>query len=160
VSVQAPVKNRQPDESATIAMLDGLPLWVRSVIAHPDALSDVVRYRALGTRLVLENMDDRKITGRVAHEMERFFEELPDAGFCLDVAHVRSIDPTMDPAHELLDQIASAHVCDTCISARSKAGGMCRSPRKTKDCSPRSWTAAETCLGSSKLGRLTGGRRK
>ena len=88
-------------------MLDGLPLWVRSVVAHPDTLSDVGRYRALGTRLVLENMDDRKITGRVADEMEKFFEELPDAGFCLDVAHVRSVDPTMDAAHELLDRFRS-----------------------------------------------------
>ena len=52
-------------------------------------------------------MDDRKFTGRVADEMESFFEELPDAGFCLDVAHVRSIDPTMDAAHELLDRFRS-----------------------------------------------------
>jgi hypothetical protein len=95
VSVHAPVKNREPDESGTIAMLDGLPLWVRSVVAHPDALADIVRYRALGTRLALENMDDRKTTGRVADELESFFEELPGAAFCLDVAHVRSIDPTM-----------------------------------------------------------------
>jgi hypothetical protein len=107
VSVHAPVKNREPNEAAVIRMLDGLPLWVRSVVAHPDALSDVDRYRALGTRLVLENMDDRKITGRVADEMERFFEELPDAGFCLDVAHVRSVDATMDAAHELLDRFRS-----------------------------------------------------
>jgi sugar phosphate isomerase/epimerase len=88
-------------------MLDGLPLWVRSVVAHPDALSDIVPYRALGTRLVLENMDDRKITGRVADEMESLFQKLPDAGFCLDVAHIRSIDPTMDAAHELLDRFRS-----------------------------------------------------
>jgi Xylose isomerase-like TIM barrel len=107
VSVHAPVKNREPDESATVAMLGALPLWVRSVIAHPDCLFDVGRYRALGTRLVLENMDDRKVTGRVAAEMESFFDELPDAGFCLDIAHGRSIDPTMDAAHTLLDRFRS-----------------------------------------------------
>jgi hypothetical protein len=39
--------------------------------------------------------------------MESFFDELPDAGFCLDVAHVRSIDPTMNAAHELLDRFRS-----------------------------------------------------
>jgi hypothetical protein len=104
VAVHAPAKNRAPDEAATIEMLAGLPLWVRSVVAHPDTLSDIRRYRALGTRLVLENMDDRKVTGRVADELEKFFDDLPDAGFCLDVAHVRDVDPTMDAAHELLDR--------------------------------------------------------
>ncbi len=107
VSVHAPVKNRELDEAATVTMLADLPLWVRSVVAHPDALSEVGRYRDLGTRLVLENMDDRKITGRVADELEKLFEELPAAGFCLDVAHVRSVDPTMDAAHELLDRFRS-----------------------------------------------------
>ena len=52
-------------------------------------------------------MDDRKITGSVADEMEKFFEELPDAGFCLDVAHARSVDPTMEAAHELLGRFRS-----------------------------------------------------
>ncbi len=55
----------------------------------------------------MENMDDRKTTGRVADEMEKFFEDLPDAGFCLDVAHVRSVDPTMEAAHELVDRFRS-----------------------------------------------------
>jgi sugar phosphate isomerase/epimerase len=104
VAVHAPAKSRAPDEAATIGMLAELPLWVRSIVAHPDTLSNVGRYRALGTRLVLENMDDRKFTGRVADEMEKFFEDLPHAGFCLDVAHVRAVDPTMDAAHELLDR--------------------------------------------------------
>ncbi len=35
----------------------------------------------LRTRLVLENIDDRKNTGRTADEIEAFFEKLPDAGF-------------------------------------------------------------------------------
>jgi sugar phosphate isomerase/epimerase len=107
VSVHAPVKHRELDDAATVTMLADLPLWVRSVVAHPDALSDVGRYRDLGTRLVLENMDDRKITGRVADELEKLFEELPAAGLCLDVAHVRSVDPTMGAAHELLDRFRS-----------------------------------------------------
>lgn len=107
LSVHAPVKAREPDESAAVTMLVELPLWVRSVVTHPDALSNLAPYRALGTRLVLENMDDRKITGRVGEELETFFEELPDAGFCLDVAHAHSIDPTMDAAHGMLDRFRS-----------------------------------------------------
>ena len=38
-------------------------------------------------------MDNRKSTGRVADELKPVFDELPEAGFCLDVAHVHSIDP-------------------------------------------------------------------
>src|SRR5450755_1341517 len=69
--------------------------------------SRIRTHGSLGTRLVLENMDDRKATGRTADEIEPFFEELPDAGFCLDVAHAWSIDPTMDVARELLDRFRS-----------------------------------------------------
>jgi sugar phosphate isomerase/epimerase len=39
--------------------------------------------------------------------MEPFFETLPKAGFCLDVAHAHSIDPSMDLAHALLDRFRS-----------------------------------------------------
>jgi sugar phosphate isomerase/epimerase len=52
-------------------------------------------------------MDDRKPTGRIADEREAFFAELPEAGFCLDVAHAWSIDPTMNVARELLDRFRS-----------------------------------------------------
>ena len=35
--------------------------------------------------------------------MAPLFDELPDAGFCLDVPHAWSVDPTMELAGELLD---------------------------------------------------------
>jgi hypothetical protein len=95
------------EEPALVEQLTELPLWVRSIVAHPDALTDVGTFRSLGTRLVLENMDDRKNTGRNAEELETFFEELPDAAFCLDIAHAWSIDTTMAVAHELLDRFRS-----------------------------------------------------
>lgn len=104
-SVHAPVKNL--DEATVIPQLSELPLWVRTIVTHPDAIAQLGPYRRLGTRLVLENMDDRKRTGRSADELEPFFEALPEAGFCLDVAHAWSIDPTMEVAHELLDRFRS-----------------------------------------------------
>ncbi len=107
VSVHAPVKHEGLEEPALVEQLTELPLWVRSIVAHPDALTDVGTFRSLGTRLVLENMDDRKNTGRNAEELETFFEELPDAAFCLDIAHAWSIDTTMAVAHELLDRFRS-----------------------------------------------------
>ena len=76
---------------------------MRSIVVHPDTEIDLDSCRALGIRLTLENMDFRKDSGRVAVELEPFFAALPDAGFCLDIAHAHSIDPSMNTAHELLD---------------------------------------------------------
>lgn len=107
VSVHAPVKHRVLDDEASARLLGELPLWVRSIVTHPDTLEDPAAYRGLGTRLVLENMDDRKGGGRTADELALVFEQLPDAGFCFDVAHACSIDPAMGAAGELLDRFRS-----------------------------------------------------
>lgn len=107
VSVHAPVKDRNLDEAARARLLSELPLWVRSIVTHPDALEELAPYRELGTRLVLENMDDRKRTGRTADELMVLFDHLPEAGFCFDVAHASSIDPAMEVAEELLNRFRS-----------------------------------------------------
>ena len=107
ISVHAPVKGRTLDDAQSARVLSELPAWVRSIVTHPDALADVAPYQELGPRLVLENMDDRKPTGRTADELDVAFDELPEAGFCLDIAHAASIDPTMDVAEELLDRFRS-----------------------------------------------------
>ncbi|MEO8966706.1 MAG: hypothetical protein ABI427_03995 [Solirubrobacteraceae bacterium] len=105
VSVHAPVKGI--DTIRGPSLLHELPPQVRSIVVHPDAKIDLVACRALGSRLTLENMDFRKDTGRVAAELEPFFAALPDAGFCLDIAHSHSIDLSMNAAHELLDRVGA-----------------------------------------------------
>jgi hypothetical protein len=104
LSVHAPTKGL---DAATVARLAEIPLWVRTIVSHPDVLHELAPYRRLGTRLVLENMDDRKVTGQTPGELEEFYDELPDAGFCLDIAHAHSLDPSMELAHELLDRFRS-----------------------------------------------------
>ena len=101
VSVHAPVK--RIDTLRGHSLLHELPPRVRTIVVHPDTEIDLDSCRALGIRLTLENMDFRKDSGRVAVELEPFFAALPDAGFCLDIAHAHSIDPSMNTAHELLD---------------------------------------------------------
>jgi hypothetical protein len=49
VSVHAPVKNRVLNDASSAQLLNGLPLWVRSIVTHPDALDDPAAYRELGT---------------------------------------------------------------------------------------------------------------
>jgi hypothetical protein len=105
VSVHAPVK--RIDAIRGHSLLHELPPRVCSIVVHPNAEIDLDSCRALGNRLTLENMDFRKDSGRVAAELEPFFAALPDASFCLDVAHAHSIDPSMNAATELLDRFGS-----------------------------------------------------
>ena len=65
----------------------------------------IAKYGA-SSALVLENMDARKTTGRTVAELAPFFAVLPEAGFCLDVAHVLSIDATLETGERLLDAFA------------------------------------------------------
>jgi hypothetical protein len=103
LSVHAPTKARELPEDELVALLCALPPAVDAVVVHPDAMHDPRAYAPLGRTLVVENMDGRKPTGRTAGELRPYFDALPDAGFCLDVPHVGSVDTSLATAHELLD---------------------------------------------------------
>lgn len=101
VSVHAPSKLSSFTEEEVFDQIAGLPpAW--SVIVHPEILGHKERWRSLGSRLCIENMDNRKTTGRTVDEVGALFEEFPDAGFCLDLGHARQIDPTMATALRML----------------------------------------------------------
>jgi sugar phosphate isomerase/epimerase len=86
-----------------VAMLERLPPSIDAVVVHPDAIGDPSLYRPLGRTLVIENMDTRKGDGRTADELAPFFEELPDAGLCFDIAHAKSVDASMAEGAAILD---------------------------------------------------------
>ena len=122
---------------------------VDAIVVHPDAMDDPRAYRALGSCLVLENMDARKPTGRTVAELAPLFAALPEAGFCLDVAHVLSVDPTMAEGERLLDAFAGRlrhlHV--------SSIDEECRHLPLTAEHEarfPRCCGGAPTCPGSSR----------
>lgn len=106
VSVHAPTKHRRMSEREFVATLERLPCWVDAIVVHPDTIEDVALYEPLGSRLALENMDARKADGRTAEELAPFFDALPAAGLCFDVAHAWAIDPTMEEGARLLDRFA------------------------------------------------------
>jgi hypothetical protein len=106
ISVHAPTKHRRMSEAELIDELCSLPAWLDAIVVHPDTMEDVEAYAAVGSRLVIENMDSRKSDGRTAYELERFFDALPDAGFCFDIAHSCSIDESMREGERLLDAYA------------------------------------------------------
>jgi hypothetical protein len=103
-SVHAPSKQRRIPELDLVNMLARLPRWIDAIVVHPDAIGDAELYRPLGRRLAIENMDARKPAGQTAEELAPLFAELPDAGLCFDVAHAKSVDPSMAEGGRILDE--------------------------------------------------------
>ena len=60
-------------------------------------------------------MDVQKPGGRDVAELESYFDALPQARFCLDVAHVETVDPTMELAHAFLDAFGE-RLCELHVS--------------------------------------------
>jgi hypothetical protein len=106
VSVHGPSKGWEGSPAELVAQLQALPPSVGGIVMHPETLGDAGRFAALGATLRLENMDPRKDDARDAAELARYFEALPEARFCFDVAHAQLHDPTMTLAHELVDAFA------------------------------------------------------
>lgn len=107
VSVHGPSKGRQMSEGDLVALLAELPPFVDAIVLHPDQIEDPLLYVPLGGRLLIENMDSRKASGKYGGELEHLFRLLPAAGFCFDVAHAWTVDPTMAAGADLLDRFAS-----------------------------------------------------
>ena len=107
VSVHGPSKGRRMPESELVAQLAALPTVVDAIVLHPDQMEDPARYEPLGHRLLIENMDPRKASGRLPSELGQLFEQLPEAGFCFDIAHAWAVDPSMKVGEELLDRFAA-----------------------------------------------------
>jgi hypothetical protein len=115
VSFHAPSNLQTLAEDVVFELLLQLPdSW--PIVVHPEILKTPSRWRNLGSRLCLENMDDRKTTGRTVEEVRQLFEIYPEASFCLDLGHARQIDPTMTVALRMLrdfgDRLRQLHVSD------------------------------------------------
>jgi hypothetical protein len=114
VSIHGPSKNRKMPEEELVTQLCELAQTCDGIVMHPDTLEAPERYRALGRKLVLENMDARKPWGRTAGELLVTYAQVPEAGFCLDIAHAWSIRGGISVADELLaefgDRLRQVHV--------------------------------------------------
>jgi hypothetical protein len=115
VSFHAPSKLHTLNEEAVFALLRRLPeSW--PIVVHPEILRTPSLWRQLGKRICIENMDNRKTTGRTVGELSALFEVLPEATFCLDLGHARQVDPTMASALLMLRQfgerLRQLHVSD------------------------------------------------
>jgi hypothetical protein len=110
VSVHGPVKQRSMPEADLVRRLAALDV---DIVMHPNVFVDVDAWAALGSRLLVENNDGRKRVGSSAADLERFFERLPDARFCLDVSHALDAGGrglVVDLARRFGDRTVQLHV--------------------------------------------------
>jgi hypothetical protein len=114
ISFHAPTNFKdEPELIRQLGIIVGLG-W--NIVVHPDTILDRSLWRSLGSCVCLENMDSRKKTGRTAEELYEFFEEIPEAKLCFDIAHAREVDPTMTEASCILakfgDRLAQVHLSE------------------------------------------------
>ena len=107
VSVHGPAKGLVADAAACAANLLELAPIAAGIVMHPETLAEPAAFGVLGSTLLLENMDPRKQDARSPDELQAYFDVLPEAGFCFDIAHAMLIDPTMALGHELFDAFQS-----------------------------------------------------
>ncbi len=122
ISVHAPSKRVKIGEPEFVEILKAFAEKTWPIVIHPDVIVDHNLWRALGEKICIENMDKRKPCGRTASDLRKIFNELPDAGFCLDVAHAKQVDPTMTECYlmikEFKHKLVQLHLSD--VTTESK----------------------------------------
>lgn len=127
VSFHAPSRLAHLTEDELIGKLKPVAERGWLIIIHPDIIEDFEKWACFGNLLCIENMDNRKPTGRYVEELAAVFDVLPEASFCFDLAHARQVDGTMALAKNLLQRFStrlreihisevnaeSAHICMT-----------------------------------------------
>jgi hypothetical protein len=98
------------------------------VILHPDAIGDYGCWKDFGRWACIENMDNRKRSGRTSQELAVHFERLPEASFCLDLGHAQQVDPTLGVARKMLrdhgHRLAQIHLSELDVDAHHRPLSM------------------------------------
>jgi hypothetical protein len=106
VSVHLPSSADPSFEGAILDVTRSLPHhWL--LVVHPNIIRAWERWKALGSRLCIENMDKRKPLGQTARQLDDIFARLNDATFCFDLGHAYQVDPTMSEAVLILQRFKS-----------------------------------------------------
>ncbi|MGH9823642.1 MAG: hypothetical protein ACREDR_10370 [Blastocatellia bacterium] len=122
VSVHVPSAFNKQEELFVTEQLARLASFQWPMILHPDAIHNFGRWAAFGHLLFLENTDKRKSIGRTAEELQTVFDKLPQAQFCLDIAHSRQVDPSMTETYLLLkrfgNRLREIHISEVNTNSR------------------------------------------
>lgn len=121
-SFHVPSRFDADEEPAIVRALAPLVAKKWPIIIHPDTIHHWELWRCFGSQLLIENMDQRKGTGRTVDELSHVFDELPQAGLCLDLGHLRQMDPTMVEAYRIIkrhgNRIRQLHLSDVDSSSK------------------------------------------
>jgi hypothetical protein len=120
ISFHAPSRFSVDEEGGVIELLCQIPREV-PIIVHPDTIHDPGKWIAFGGQLAIENMDRRKADGRSAEELSQWFDRLPNARLCFDMAHAHQCDRTMTEAFRILVRFGD-RICQLHISELDSAG--------------------------------------
>jgi sugar phosphate isomerase/epimerase len=122
ISLHAPSRYTAEIESRIADELSEISAGEHPVVVHPDAIHDFRLWTRFGKRLLIENMDKRKLRGRLAKDFFSYFEALPEARLCLDVAHVRQVDASFVEGYKFLrefgDRLAEIHISEISSDSR------------------------------------------
>jgi len=128
VSFHAPSRIEKMTEEVFVGHLMKIKERGWPIIVHPDTIVNFTLWQSLGECLCLENMDKRKHTGRTVADLEYLFDKLPEATFCLDLAHARQVDPTMLEAmlmaKRFKNRLIQLHISDVRSDSKHEALNM------------------------------------
>ena len=120
ISFHAPSRFSADEEDHVVELLHRVPTgW--PIIIHPDTIRESDKWTGFGNQLAVENLDRRKPDGRSAEELGRWFDLLPNARLCFDLAHAHQCDRTMTEAFRILLRF-SDRICQLHISELDSAG--------------------------------------
>jgi sugar phosphate isomerase/epimerase len=120
IALHAPSSFSSFEEDGVIDLLKKLPRnW--PIIIHPDTIHDYKKWLGFGSQLAIENMDRRKIDGRTAEELAIWFNKIPSARLCFDMAHAHQCDRTMTEGFRILVQ-HKGRLCQVHLSELDSVG--------------------------------------
>jgi hypothetical protein len=103
VSIHAPSFFERQTESFVVRLLKRVTDLGYPIIVHPDVIFDPTIWMEFGSLLYIENMDQRKATGRTTRELLEIFNVLSTARLCFDAGHARNVDSSMSQAVAILE---------------------------------------------------------
>ena len=120
ISIHAPSRFSVGEEDSVIELLRRVPSrW--PIVVHPDTIHESGKWAEFGSQLAIENMDLRKPDGRRVDELGHWFDRLPNARLCFDLAHAHQCDRTMTEAFRILVNF-SERICQLHISELDSTG--------------------------------------